>query len=323
MGPPNLPYFAMIISIFPLAVFILSAINVKVKPLLSILNEITSTMNDYPLADLSYEDNCEQHYSQYLYVFPGSKEGCSCINTNDYKCEQSGKYKVSPGFCDYNQTYNGCKDISKVDKQYLYSWGKGKFCSKKYNTEEYELKGYLHFLNNSVLEKENCENGYKKCGKLDDMGNYICVNETEECPINDIKVTYFRDEELERLNYSHIIINFKYFYYTNTSEKPVISKLKVAEDGKICADIEHYYTRFPQYILDNNFLYYGCRNKIGEFLEKNIEILDNRTKKQIYSDSNVNLNKYSNQDSDYPFYSLEANMSFIHKDILVMIKNVF
>ena len=104
-------------------------------------------------------------------------------------------------------------------------------------------------MNNSVLEKENCEKGYKKCGKLDDMGNYICVKENDECPINDIKVTDLRDEELERLNYSHIIINYKYFYYTNTSEKPVISKLKVAEEGKICADTARYYTKYPQYNL--------------------------------------------------------------------------
>ena len=35
--------------------------------------------------------------------------------------------------------------------------------------------------------------------------------------------------DLENLNYSYILINNKYLYYSNTSDKPVITKLKVAE----------------------------------------------------------------------------------------------
>ena len=172
-------------------------------------------------------------------------------------------------------------------------------------------------MKHSVLENEECEKGYKKCGKLDDMGNYLCIKENDNCPINDIQVKDSEDKDLEKKNYSHFIINEKYFYFTNTSEKPVISKLKVAEDGKLCSDSTYFYTKYPQYILDKNFTNYGCQHKINGQLFNDIEVLDYKTKKQFYNDSNIDMeSKYSDKTLDYfdyPFYSLEAQMTLYPK----------
>ena len=297
--------------LFPLAVYILSLITAKISPAGSILEEISSSLNDYPIEDFSYGEDCREKYSESIYTFPGSVEGCSCINVYDYRDRQSGKYEINPGKCNINQTINGCVNLPAIEEKKIYLWGDGKFCSKKYNKDEFKFKGYLHFLKNSVLENEECQEGYKKCGKLDDMGNYLCIKEEDQCPINDIQVTFSDNEELERLNYSYIVVNNKYFYYTNNAKKPVISKLKVAEGGKVCFDKKMLYTQYPQYILDNNFMYYGCRHGInGEIFAKDIEVLDYRTKKQILQDSDINLNNYySSDDCEYPFFSLEANMS--------------
>jgi hypothetical protein len=299
------------VLLFPLVVFILSLINSNVTPVASILDEIRSSLNDYPIEDFSYNDDCGEKYSGSIYTFPGSVEGCSCVNVHSYYYTQTGQYQLNTGTCTSNQSYNGCRDIPPKPKEKLYFWGDGKFCSKKYNTEEFKLKGYLHYLEFSVLENEECQEGYKKCGKLDDMGNYLCIKEEDQCPINDIQVTFSEDEELERLNYSHVIVNNKYFYFSSATEKPIISKLKVAEEGKLCIDRTYFHTLYPQYILDNNFMYYGCRHKInGELFEKDIQALDYKTKKQIYQDSKVYIyNKYDYLDYDYPFYSLEANMT--------------
>ena len=301
----------LVVFLFPLAVFILSLITARISPAGSILEEISSSLDDYPIVDFSYREDCREKHSESIYSFPGSVHGCSCINVFDYRDRQSGKYQINPGACNINQTINGCTDLPSIQETKIYLWGDGKFCSKKYNTGEFKFKGYLHFLENSVLENEECQKGYKKCGKLDDMGNYLCIKEEDECPINDIQVTFSDNEELERLNYSYIVVNNKYFYYTNKAKKPVISKLKVAEGGKVCFDKKLLYTQYPQYILDNNFMYYGCRHGIdGEIYAKDIQVLDYRTKKQIYRDSDINLNKiYSSSESDYPLYSLEANMS--------------
>ena len=314
----NLSFISILVVIFPLSIFILSAINIKVTLNLSFLDEIKSSLNDYPINDLSFDVDCNEKNEASLYTFPGSQVGCSCIDVDNYIFEQKGTHRVNPGICNLNQTLNKCKTIFDIDGKNLSLWGNGKFCYKKYETKESQLKGYLLMLNNSVLENEECEKGYKKCGKLDDMGNYLCIKEDDDCPINDIKVTVSQQPDLEKLNYSYILINNKFFYYSNTSEKPVITKLKVTEDGKLCTDKSYIYTKYPQYILDNNFKNYGCRKKInGQLYEKDVEVLDTRTKKQLYNDSDINLySKYNFTYYQFPFYSLEANMTLYPKRYL-------
>ena len=304
--------------IFPASIFIIYFNDFHQTLNISFLDEIKSSLNDYPIKDLSYGVDCNEKSEANLYIFPGFSAGCSCLDVKDYKYDQDGKYLVSTGKCPVNQTLNKYIDIFEISRQNLSLWGNGKFCYKKYETKESQLKGYLLMLNNSVLENEECEKGYKKCGKLDDMGNYLCIKEDDDCPINDIKVTVSQQPDLEKLNYSYILINNKFFYYSNTSEKPVITKLKVTEDGKLCTDKSYIYTKYPQYILDNNFKNYGCRKKInGQLYEKDVEVLDTRTKKQLYNDSDINLySKYNFTYYQFPFYSLEANMTLYPKRYL-------
>ena len=305
----NLTYYSMLICIFPLAIFILSSINKKVHSASSIVNEIISSLNDYPLSEFEYSSNCQDKYYGSIYTFSGTKKGCTCVNVTSYRYRQSGKGEVNPGSCSYNQTRNKCQNISPIESKKLYFWENGKFCSKYYNTSELSLNGYLYFLNSSVLENEECESGYKKCGKLDDMGNYLCLPISEECPINDIKVTYGRSIELEEQNYFYTNLSDKYFYYTNNSEKPIISKLKAAE-GKLCMDRTYFYTDYPQYILDNNFNNYGCRHKIdGKLYDSNFEILDTRKKIDIYTDSDFLIKDLYSWNYDFPYFSLEVDMA--------------
>jgi hypothetical protein len=157
----KLRFIAAAVFLFPLAVFILSQIIADVTPVDSILNEIRSSLNDYPIEDFSYNDDCGEKYTGSIYTFPGSVEGCSCINVERYYYQQIGYYQVNIGSCSRNQSYNGCTDIPSIPKEKLYFWGDGKFCSKKYNTDEFKLKGYLHYLEYSVLENEECQEGYK------------------------------------------------------------------------------------------------------------------------------------------------------------------
>ena len=303
----NLSYYSMIISVAPLAIFILSLINVKVKPVDSILNEIRASLNDYPLADFEYDKNCIGKYNGSIYTFPGSKRGCSCVEVDSYYYDQNGKYEVNPGECDTNQTRNGCKDLSSYPSQKLWNYkNDGKFCSKKYNANT-ELNGYLYYLNISVKENEKCQEGFKNCGKLDDMGNYLCFPKDDDCPVNEIIVSESQRPEL--VDYNVTSIKNTYFYYRNTANKSVITKLKVAEE-KLCMDRTYFYTKYPQYILDNNFDLYGCRNKIeGELYSNSEDVVDKITKKSLYLNSpDIDIYFYNKSIFDYPFYSLEAEM---------------
>ena len=284
-----------------------------------------SSLNDYPLSEFEYSqnDNNPDKYNGVLYTFPGSKIGCTCVNVTLYYYDQSGQKEVNPGSCSINKTRNGCENIAPKEPKKLYKWENGIFYSKKYDTSELSLKGYLHFLNSSVSENEECQNGYKKCGKLDDMGNYLCVPESEECPINDIKVKNGRSAELEAQNYYYSNISGdKYFYYTNNSNNPVISKLKVTE-GKLCMDRTYIHTDYPQYILDNNFQNYGCKHKIdGKLYESNFEVLDTSKKADLYKNSDLNINRiYEKWYYDFPLHSLEAEMTLYPQRYIGFKKN--
>ena len=62
----------------------------------------------------------------------------------------------------------------------------------------------------------------------------------------------------------------------------------------------------------------ACRNKInGQLYEKDVEVLDIRTKKQLYNDSNIDMHfLYNLKEYEFPFYSLEANMVLYPKRYL-------
>ena len=310
----NLSYITLITTIIPLSVFILSALNFKVRPVKTILKEISASLNDYPLQDLQYSEDCGKKYSNILYTFPGSEKGCSCSEVENYIYDQNGKYEVNPGSCSNNQTSNGCVEIAEVKSHEFKVWGKKKFCSKLYVEPDPSLKGYLYYLNNSVLENEECGEGYQKCGRLDALGNYLCYPKDEKCPINDIQVinkTSYKYYELIRSNYTCIDVGGKEFCYGNSINKTVITKLKIVE-GKLCLDKTYFHTDYPQYILDKNFKNYGCRNKIeGKLFENDVEVLDMKTKLNLY-DEEPEFNIYSyygNPNYSYTFFSLEANMT--------------
>ena len=104
----NITYIAMVIGIFPLVIFICSAVNVKVNPIKNILNELKSSLNDYPLSEIEFAEKCFDKYSGTLYEFAGTKSGCTCVGIYSYPKEQPGPYEVNPGSCSKNQTFDGC-----------------------------------------------------------------------------------------------------------------------------------------------------------------------------------------------------------------------
>jgi hypothetical protein len=303
---------AMIIGIFPLAIFIISFINLKVSSIPNISDIISSSINDFPLSNFKYSNICnESEYSQTLYNFTGSKSGCSCVGIKNYELIQDHKEEVFPEKCNYNQTINGCTKMGKIEGKLLFNWKNGRFCSKLYNQSETGIDGYLYYLNNSVLENESCQEGYKKCGKLD-QENYLCYPEEEECPINDIIHSDGENPDLVNKNYSYVNIGDQYYYYTNNkTDNPVIVKLKVSTKN-LCLYKKNLYTDYPQYILDNSFENYGCQIKINDkFYDKNIYTLDKRKKVEFFEDSDLEMNKIYTPLYDYPLYSLQEEM-FLH-----------
>ena len=256
---------------------------------------------------MEYIKNCsEDKYSSILYTVPESVEGCSCVNVVNYTYKQSNKKLVFKGKCKKNNTLNKCTSVKYYPSFDLKKWHLNEFCSRKYDSNF----GYKEFFKNSVGKNENCAKGYKKCGKLDESGNYLCLPEEEACPINDIQIYNNETKNLQNLSdYNEIYEGNKTIYYTNKSnEKALITKLKVAE-GQLCLTKGYYYTEYPQFILDEHFDLYGCRYKInGKLYDDTVEHLDFITKNQFYNQNEFSLFSRYNNSCEYPYFSLNAEM---------------
>ena len=293
------------VCIFPIISLIFCYIYTNTPYLTGILTELNNSLNDFPLSDLQYVQNCsEEKYLQLLYKVPASFKGCACLNISYYKWRQANKSLVSRGKCNKNKTLNGCISIDYYPPVDFFKWHSNQFCSKRYNN----TLGYKLFFKDSVGKDENCKKGFKKCGKLDNMENYICLPENESCPINDIFVSNIKNDSL---NDTYEIYEFgdKYLYYSNKIyDNPLITKLKTAE-GKLCAGKGYYHTDYPQFILDENFYLYGCRFKIYNSLyDESIEKLDYMTKEELFNDNNFSMHSRYNYSCEYPYYSLNAQL---------------
>ena len=293
-----------IVVIFPIITLIFSVTYTNTPYLTGFLTELSSSLNDFPLSDLEFINSCpKEKHTLDLFTIPESVQGCACLNLT-YEYRQVNKEIVFRGKCNKNNTLNGCISISNYSSVNLKKWHSNIFCSKKYKKE---INGYKHYFQNSILKGENCSEGYKNCGKLDDMDNYLCLPINESCPINDIKILDERNDNLT--DYESYKIGGKYLYFTNTStESPIITKLKTAE-GKLCHGRGYYHTDYPQFILDSNFEIYGCRYEIQNTLyDESIEKLDIITKDELYKDNGIDMFSRYNDSCEYPYFSLNADI---------------
>ena len=298
-----------IIVIFPIITLIFSVTYTNTPYLTGFLQELSNSLNDYPLTDLEYIYSCpNEKYALTIFTIPESVQGCACLNLT-YEYKQTNKEIVFRGKCSKNNTLNGCISISNYSSVDLKIWHSKIFCCKRYSDE---TSGYKKYFKNSVLKGENCSEGYKKCGKLDDMDNYLCLPIDEPCPVNDIKVLDQKDDNLT--DYTFYQIGDKYLYFTNTStENPLITKLKTFE-GKLCHGKGYYHTDYPQFILDNNFEKYGCRYEIQDTLyDESIEKLDIITKDELYKDNGIHMFSRYNNSCEYPYFSLNADIFLYSK----------
>ena len=293
-----------IVVIFPIITLIFSVTYTNTPYLTGFLTELSNSLNDFPLTDLEIIKSCpKKKYILGLFTIPEFSQGCACLNLT-YEYKQANKEIVFKGKCNKNNTLNGCISISNYSSVNLTKWHDKEFCCRKYNEK---TSGYKNYFKNSVFKEENCTEGYKKCGKLDDMDNYLCLPKDEPCPVNDIKILDEKDDNLT--DYKSYKIGDKYLYFTNTStENPLITKLKTFE-GKLCHGKGYYHTDYPQFILDNNFEKYGCRYEIQDTLyDESIEKLDVYTKDEFYKDNDINMFSRYNDSCEYPYFSLNADI---------------
>jgi hypothetical protein len=147
----------------------------------------------------------------------GTVEGCDCTMR-----ESDAYLKVGPCSKGKNGSEKACGDVPEKQKILYKYWGDKLFCGKR-------LGNYLDL--NIVPNGEKCNNGMKQCGIIDTFNNILCVENSQECPINKIKFFKEGNGSLENQTGSVYFDQLKQAVYSNkyTSET-ILGDFKIDEN---------------------------------------------------------------------------------------------
>ena len=107
--------------------------------------------------------------------------------------------------------------------------------------------GYKILL--KLINNNGCQEDYRPCGKLDTIGNILCIDNFLDCPINKMKVDSNKKAELYYSNYSsttlsNISTNYSFFYSNDfINEKVKVSIIKTEK-------VEPKYVTLENFIID-------------------------------------------------------------------------
>lgn len=172
------------------------------------------------------ENVCPNDY-EYLfsYTWLGTKMGCDCLGIKGTSI-QDFEDKILVGPCSVTLTKFGCKTIPEIPGKTIHSLGDKYFCVKRNNFS------YYSNYSEHIFEEE-CPSEMKSCGVIDSLDNILCVDKSQDCPVQQKK--YLAD------NSSFIVTdeyNKKYNnnnYPSNSSKNYSLSSLP---------ELVKYYTKF-------------------------------------------------------------------------------
>jgi hypothetical protein len=70
-------------------------------------------------------------------------------------------------------------------------------------------------LKHIIPKNQNCKEGYKKCGKINENDDYLCLTEDSECPINSLIIKPNNITPTGNYNYKSYKLGSNYLFYTN------------------------------------------------------------------------------------------------------------
>lgn len=289
-------YFLIVIIVF-------SSLNLKTKPP-EILTELNKDISEFPITDLQV---CPENLPEDESIVPLTIRNFSGYN---YGC-MSDKGNITKGECDYAKEPIGFPINAYYPNGKNLSVWHVNLCVKNYNKIT-NMTAYEYLMKHSVTEFKDCGIGMKKCGKIDDMDNYLCVNKEDSCPITDIIITN-SNETLQDYDSINLTDNKRLLFTTLPTKGKIIKSLKVTE-GKPCLNSIYTESVYPQFPLDNSFEYYICPSihYKGDYLYYNKDnvILDSMNKSSFYAMNGLdNMRFRFSRKVDFPYNSLDETVN--------------
>ena len=223
------------------------------------------------------ETQCHYEYydCSYYHHYPYYSCSLDCRRTEiSYcsKCPIRSSYDSNRGTCEFKKkdTYSASKSCH-ADNLIL-KW-------KALSYERTNSKIYT-YIKNVVSENEECPNNMKLCGFINSYKDKLCIDETEECPINSIIKS--ENPPINENDYNKVKLNDDtVFYYSNKNyiNGTIVESLYADSDLliKYDTDCEIIDTNtIKAFINDNKKLY----TDLG-YDPYNIDNIDNRGKSYL------------------------------------------
>ena len=156
-----------------------------------------------------------------------SRLTCSreCRTSNANKCNLNHCYNAYTTMCSHEKdTEEYSDEKSCYADNIIYIWENYYYVS----TNATKSSRQYSYLNNAVPSEESCPSGKKMCGILDNLGNKLCIDNSENCPINYITL----DKSNLHYTFNKTTIDNLTIYYTNeaTETGKVVGGLFVDSD---------------------------------------------------------------------------------------------
>ena len=255
--------------------------------------------NNSPISNilLSVNGRCPYNYDYLLSnYFPGNYKGCNCYLS---KTPTYANKIIFNKTCSENEIENDCYNIQENDYLQLKFWRNQTICIQRMNYTYWDL------YNKKLIKKNKCPNNYISCGIIDTIGNLLCLQENETCPISSFNFT--QNDKLNEINENYTRIDFNDNYtmtflkgnskgknsvnfFTNThsmcdepmrglfgQNRYVLNKLK---GERFCSKKSNHYDLFN---IDNNNTFYDRRFDIVDKYKSDIFFEENNLTNLIRS----------------------------------------
>jgi hypothetical protein len=171
----------------------------------------------------------------------------------------------------------------------LSQWRSTHFCGKR---------GPNYLKLKTASSPNSCGSGYKSCGIIDTLKNYLCYPQNIECPINHMEIKP-RDYVVPTDKIYNVIplgnngAEGKAIFSNQFVDKNIVNHFKI-DDNQPCLSPEYKNLNHQPYVLEKYYGHNKCTNDVGgELYDKSYEKLDTISYNQLYTNNGV-MNILSN-----------------------------
>lgn len=227
-----------------------------------IVKDLFNSWNNKPIHILqdSYHKSCKEMGMTDIiqYNHPGNDKGCICDN----KYTPEGKCKPD------------CSPIHPNGPSVLSKWKEHMLCA-------ISIKPKSYFELTRIKSNDICSFKTKKCGVIDTLGNYLCIPENENCPLNFINFLPTEDQ------------NVRIDTNNRNTEGKIFTNFRV-EEGKVCVNPKQRNFYEAKFNLNEISNLQGCITEAREndtvvTYDPSYKQIDSYTKKLFYEQNGLRI----------------------------------